>query len=300
MRPPRHILLLFSFFGFETTPKVILDATEAAISGCNSVEEYFVIVSPGLALSTGVFKNVWDRETKSSSPLFPPMYRKLCCPGPANALWDELLAERTLNGLLTLSTGARMSQILKTVLTCLLGAFFVPPSAIGQQMLPVSDTALSGKSSAGIAAADTTFLKKALSGGVAEVEFGRLAVAKASSSEVKQFGQRMIDDHGRSNEQLKQVAAREHVTLPQGLTPKDKAAKASLENLSGGDFDRAYMEQMVRDHKKDVAEFERQSKSAFDPAVKNFAAQTLPMLREHLKEARRVAPTQQALMNSTR
>jgi putative membrane protein len=192
-----------------------------------------------------------------------------------------------------------MTQVLKHVLICSLGAIFALPSAMGQQVLAVSDATSSGKSSAGVAASDTTFLKKALAGGIAEVEFGRLAVAKASSPGVKQFGQRMIDDHGKSNDQLTQVAATEHISLPQGLSPKDKATKSGLENLSGADFERAYMNEMVRDHKKDVSEFERQSKSAFDQAVRSFAAQTLPTLREHLKEALRVAPTQQASVKST-
>jgi putative membrane protein len=192
-----------------------------------------------------------------------------------------------------------MTQSLKHVLICFLGAIFALPLVMGQQILAVSDATSSGKSSAGVAASDTTFLRKTLAGGIAEVEFGRLAVAKASSPDIKQFGQRMIDDHGKSNDQLTQVAATEHISLPRSLSQRDKATKSGLESLSGTDFDRAYMEQMVRDHKKDVSEFERQSKSAFDPAVRSFAAQTLPTLREHLKEAQRIAPTQQGSMKST-
>lgn len=188
-----------------------------------------------------------------------------------------------------------MTRVLKALIVLSLSAVFAVPFAAAQQLISTS-----GKSSAGVAAADTTFLKKALSGGIAEVEFGRLAVAKAARPDVRQFGQRMIDDHGKSNDQLKQVAASEHVSLPLVLNPKDRATKATLENLSGADFDRVYMEEMVRDHKKDVSEYERQSRSAFDPAVKNFAAQTLPTLREHLRQAQRVMPTQQAFVNPTR
>lgn len=152
----------------------------------------------------------------------------------------------------------------------------------------------SGKQSAGMGDTDSTFVKKAAQGGLAEVELGQLATQKASSEEVKKFGQRMVDDHSKANEQLKQVAAEKNIDVPQQLDAKDKATKARLEKLSGERFDRAYMKDMVRDHQKDVAEFQRASKIAKDPAIKNFAQQTLPTLQDHLKEAEKIAPKQQA------
>jgi len=151
----------------------------------------------------------------------------------------------------------------------------------------------SGKQSAGMGDTDSTFVKKAAQGGLAEVELGQLAAQKASSEEVKRFGQRMVDDHTRANEELKQVAAQKNIDVPQQLDAKDKATKARLEKLSGEQFDRAYMRNMLKDHQKDVAEFERMSKVAKDPAIKNFAEQTLPTLKDHLKEAEKIAPKPQ-------
>lgn len=116
-----------------------------------------------------------------------------------------------------------------------------------------------------------------------------LLVEKASSSDVKKFGQRMVDDHSRANDQLKQLASQKKVDLPQDLSAKDKATKASLEKLSGEQFDQAYMKGMVKDHKKDVSEFRRESTSAQDPDVKKFAAETLPTLEDHLKQAEDIA-----------
>ena len=153
-------------------------------------------------------------------------------------------------------------------------------------------TAMSSKESAGMSAADQTFIKKAAEGGLAEVELGKLATEKASNDQVKKFGQRMVDDHGKANDQLKDVAAQKHVDLPTELSAKDKATKGRLEKLSGEEFDRAYMRDMVKDHKADVAEFARESQSSKDPAVKNFARQTLPTLRQHLKQAEKLAPAQ--------
>lgn len=158
-------------------------------------------------------------------------------------------------------------------------------------------------SPAGMTMADETFMKKAAQGGMAEVELGQLAAQKASSDQVKQFGQRMVDDHTKANDQLMQLAQQEHVKLPTQPSAKDKATKAKLENLSGKEFDEAYMTDMLKDHKKDVAEFDRESKNAKDPALKNFAEQTLPTLREHLNQAQQIAPntnTQTSNGNSLR
>ena len=137
---------------------------------------------------------------------------------------------------------------------------------------------------------DRTFIKKAAEGGLAEVQLGQLAAEKASSPEVKQFGQRMVHDHTKANEQLKQVASQKGVDVPEKLNAKDAATKARLEKLSGKAFDRAYMRDMLMDHTKDVSEFRMESKNAKDPDVKNFASQTLPTLEDHLKEAKKIAP----------
>lgn len=150
------------------------------------------------------------------------------------------------------------------------------------------------KSSPSTTAADTTFVKAAARGGLAEVELGQLAEQKGASEDVKKFGQRMVTDHTKANDQLKEVAEKEHIDLPTELDAKDRATKAQLEKLSGEQFDHAYMRDMVKDHRADVAEFERESKYAKDPAVKSFAEQTLPTLREHLKAAEKIAPTQTA------
>ena len=106
---------------------------------------------------------------------------------------------------------------------------------------------------------------------------------------MKKFGQRMVDDHGKVNDDLKQLASQKNVDLPQDLNAKDKATKASLEKLSGQQFDQAYMKDMLKDHKKDIADFRRESRSAQDPDVKKFASQPLPTLEEQLKQAESIA-----------
>jgi putative membrane protein len=125
---------------------------------------------------------------------------------------------------------------------------------------------------------------------MAEVELGKLATERGSNPDVKQFGQRMGEDHTKANDQLKEVASSKNISLPTSLNAKDQATKLKLSTLSGAAFDRAYMSDMVTDHTQDVSEFRNESASATDPAIKDFATQTLPTLEDHLKEAKRIAP----------
>ena len=151
------------------------------------------------------------------------------------------------------------------------------------------------QSTPNVSPTDKQFVQEAAQGGAAEVELGTLATQKASSADVKQFGQRMVDDHSRANQQLKAIAQSKGIDVPAAPSAKDKAIAAKLEKLSGTQFDDAYMNLMVRDHKKDVTDFQKASKSATDPQIKEFAEQTLPTLQEHLQQAEKIAPQQSSM-----
>ncbi|MCA1609562.1 MAG: DUF4142 domain-containing protein [Acidobacteria bacterium] len=131
--------------------------------------------------------------------------------------------------------------------------------------------------------ADSKFVMDAAKGGMAEVEMGRMAADKASNADVKQFGQKMVDDHSKAIDELKQVATAKGMTLPSAVDPAHKAAMDKMAKLSGAAFDKAYVADMVKDHKKDVADFKKEASSGKDPDVKAFASKTLPTLQEHLK-----------------
>jgi putative membrane protein len=100
-----------------------------------------------------------------------------------------------------------------------------------------------------------------------------------------------VTDHSKANEELKQVASSKGVDVPKGLSAKDKATRDRLSKLSGAEFDKAYMQDMLRDHQKDVSEFRAESTKAKDSDVKSFASKTLPTLEEHLNQAKSVAST---------
>lgn len=136
---------------------------------------------------------------------------------------------------------------------------------------------------------DGKFVIEAASGGMMEVALGRLAGERATSQEVKNFGQRMVQDHGQANTRLIQIAADRGITLPQKMITEHQKHYDQLARLSGADFDRQYMSHMLKDHQKDVKSFEQQAESGSDPSLKTFAQQTLPTLREHLQLAEQVA-----------
>jgi putative membrane protein len=133
--------------------------------------------------------------------------------------------------------------------------------------------------------ADSSFATKAAQGGIAEVELGKLATEHASNDSVKRFAQQMVDDHTKANDELKTLAAGKGMNLPATMDSKSQATKNRLSKLQGAAFDRAYMADMVSDHKKDVAEFQKEADSGSDSDMKAFASKTLPTLRQHLKMA---------------
>ena len=128
---------------------------------------------------------------------------------------------------------------------------------------------------------DQKFFKEAAQGGMAEVTLGQMAVNKAESEAVKTFGQQMITDHGKANQELKDLAGSEGVTLPTELSADAKRLQTKLSGLSGAAFDKAYMKEMLKDHKKAISAFKREAEQGQDPEVKNWAAKTLPTLQEH-------------------
>lgn len=138
-------------------------------------------------------------------------------------------------------------------------------------------------------AQDRTFVTTAASSGLMEVETGRLASEKGASAEVKSFGQQMVTDHTRANERLMTLARNKGMTPPAQMNAQHRQQTQRLSGLSGAEFDRAYITQMVQAHQQDVALFEQQSRNGGDPDLKAFATETLPTLRQHLQMAQNMA-----------
>lgn len=117
---------------------------------------------------------------------------------------------------------------------------------------------------------DKTFMKKAAKGGMMEVTMGKVAEQKAQSDDVRSFGKRMVADHGKANDELKSIASKKGFELP------------NKEHAGTWTSDKAYIDMMVKDHEKDLAEFKEEANSGSDPDVKKFADDTAKVIQEHL------------------
>jgi putative membrane protein len=139
-----------------------------------------------------------------------------------------------------------------------------------------------------MADADRQFVERAAGAGMAEVELGQLAQQKASSQQIKVFAARMVQDHSKANEELKQLAQAKGMTVPAAGAKAHRGEMDKLNKLSGADFDKQYVSHMVSDHRKTVAEFKKASESAQDLDLKAFAGKTLPTLQDHLNQAQSI------------
>jgi putative membrane protein len=139
------------------------------------------------------------------------------------------------------------------------------------------------------ASADQAFVRKALEGGATEVQLGQLAQQKSQSEDVKQFGQKMVEDHTQLGEQMKPIAQQLGVKEPKGPSKKDKQLIAKLEGLSGPQFDEAYIQAMIKDHKEDLKEFKNEAQSASNQNVKQAAQQGAGVISQHLQMIEQIA-----------
>ena len=136
---------------------------------------------------------------------------------------------------------------------------------------------------------DRVFVSDALKGGMVEVQLGQLALQKSNNADVKQFAQRMVDDHTKLGEQMKPIAQQIGVKVPDGPSKKDKALIAKLEALNGDDFDKAYVKDMVKDHKADLNDFKTEAQNGSNPIVKQAATQGSQIISEHLQMIQQIA-----------
>lgn len=132
------------------------------------------------------------------------------------------------------------------------------------------------------------FWTKAAASGMAEVAMGKLASSKAVNAEVKKFGQMMVNDHTKANNELKALADKKGVNLPTAPDPLHQKNMDELGAMSGAEFDREYVRMQIMDHEAAVDLFESQAESDADAEAKQFAAKNLPVLRQHLEMIRKI------------
>jgi putative membrane protein len=136
---------------------------------------------------------------------------------------------------------------------------------------------------------DAAFIKKAANGGMTEVELGKIAQDKGQKQEVKDFGARMVKDHGKANDDLKSVASKMNVEVPDKVNAKHQAVIDKFSKMSAESFDAAYVKEMVKDHKKDISEFENAKGEVKNDDLKKFIDDTVPVMKEHLDMVQKIS-----------
>jgi putative membrane protein len=159
------------------------------------------------------------------------------------------------------------------------------PSSMDQQQQ--QQTGTSGMNTG--PAVDKAFVKKALEGNIAEIEMGKLALQKSNDDQVKQFAQRMVDDHGKMLDELKPVAEQMGVKVPEGPSKGQMKSMDKMKALSGDAFDQAYIKDMVKDHKGDDNEFKMEAQSTQNPQLKQMVMQSDQTIESHLQQIQQLA-----------
>lgn len=137
-------------------------------------------------------------------------------------------------------------------------------------------------------ASDKKFATEAAEAGLAEVEMGKLGQNQGSSAKVKEYGRMMEKDHRKANDELQELAKKDNITLPSTLPSAMQNKHDALKKKSGQDFDRAFMKQMIEDHKKVITLFENEEKNGQNEQLRTWARKTLPTLRQHLEHAQKI------------
>jgi putative membrane protein len=136
---------------------------------------------------------------------------------------------------------------------------------------------------------DAAFVKKAASGGLHEVALGKIAEAKGMTEGVKKLGAKLVADHTKANAELAKAATAAGLAVPEMMSEKHMKMVEKFAKYEGTDFDQAFLQHAIHDHKQDIADFKQASKEAKNPSIKAFAAMTLPVIEEHLHIAEKLA-----------
>jgi putative membrane protein len=149
----------------------------------------------------------------------------------------------------------------------------------------VGDSSMAKTVPATVSKADQDFAVNTAIAGMTEIQAGQLAEQKGMEKDVKDYGKMMVEDHTKAADKLKAIASQKNLTLPATLTPEMQKNIDDLQAKTGKDFDKAYMDMMVSDHKKVISAFEDESKNGSDADIRGFADSTLHTLHTHLDKA---------------
>jgi putative membrane protein len=184
----------------------------------------------------------------------------------------------------------------RSLLAAALAVSFALSGMAQAQTSEQADRAGSSMSSTKSSAPDAKFVEVASAAGLAEIDLGKLGASQGQSDAVKAFGQQMIDDHTKANEELTTIASGKSIPVATAPMPNDAKAASLIGAKQGAAFDNAFKKKMVADHQNAVKLFTKEATSGKDPELKAFASKTLPTIKHHLEMAKQLPTTSSASM----
>lgn len=151
----------------------------------------------------------------------------------------------------------------------------------------MSDSNSANAMASTVSKADQNFAVDAANGGMTEIKAGQMAEEKGMAKDIKEYGKMMVKDHTELADKLKSIATTKNITLPSTVSPEMQKDLDDLDKKTGKDFDKAFLDMMVSDHKKVISDFEDEAKNGSDADVRAFADSSLHLLQHHLDEAQK-------------
>jgi len=176
------------------------------------------------------------------------------------------------------AVGQQQTQFMKRIPNSVSATLGLALMAAGILMTPAN-----AKGQTTVSTADKDFILAAAQGGMTEVKLGELAGSNGTREDVKEFGRMMVKDHGIINDDLKALAAQKGVTLTETVDAKHQEKLDKMAALTGAGFDDAYIDAMIKGHKKVAREFKAESAATQDSEIKGFLDKSIPVVEEHLK-----------------
>lgn len=157
---------------------------------------------------------------------------------------------------------------------------------LGIVTLLASCAAMSERKAAGNP--DAMFLLSTARASNAEIELSQLAAQRSQDPAVKQFARQVSEDHHRMNMELGQLASRQQLSIPTDPDELHEKTAAHLSQLSGQEFDKEYVTEMVADHAKMLMKFQNKAKLAQDSQIRQWAASQVPAFRDYYEAAQTI------------
>jgi putative membrane protein len=146
----------------------------------------------------------------------------------------------------------------------------------------VSDVTTDSTKIAAVDTGDASFAVKAAVGGMTEIAISKVAAQQATTQKLKDFANMMVTDHNAAGDKLSAIAKAKGIALPTSLDSATQNMINDMSKKTGKDFDKAYVDKMVKDHEATLSMFKKEETMVKDTSLKSFITNTIPVVQKHL------------------